>query len=139
MQVKQHKILIVEDEPGLRFSLQLLLQHEGYSVEVAADGEAGLRAVSLHVPDLIISDVMMPGLDGAQMVRALRANLWGCAVPVIFYTNHPCAKLRTAPDLQPALCLPKDETPLQTLFEAIREKIGRAELPSGSLDPIVAE
>ena len=80
------KILIVDDEePTRRALVRILGANSNYSVTVASDGVEGLELAKLDPPDLIVSDVTMPGLDGLKMVDAIRDAL-GRKVPVIFLT-----------------------------------------------------
>jgi two-component system, OmpR family, alkaline phosphatase synthesis response regulator PhoP len=66
------KILVVDDEPSITNLVSAYLKPEGYDVYVAADGNAGLKAVRAFKPDLIILDVMLPGMDGIEMLSRLR-------------------------------------------------------------------
>jgi len=68
------RILIVDDEPNIVVSLQFLMQREGYQVEVAADGEAALVAMAERTPALVVLDVMLPGLNGFEVCRLVRAD-----------------------------------------------------------------
>lgn len=68
------KILIIEDEKLLADSLKQLLEGKGFQVEVAYDGETGEEYAELGIYDLLILDVMMPGLDGYQVARQVRAK-----------------------------------------------------------------
>jgi DNA-binding response OmpR family regulator len=68
-------ILIIEDDITLQETLAYNLQREGYTVNVASDGPAGVEAARLHRPNLIILDVMLPGLDGLSACRILRREL----------------------------------------------------------------
>jgi DNA-binding response OmpR family regulator len=70
----QNTILIVEDEQGLRTLLTDVCEGEGYRVRTASDGEGALRHVRDARPDLVLSIVQMPKLDGLAMARALRAD-----------------------------------------------------------------
>jgi len=70
----QTRILVVDDEQGIRDFVALGLRHEGYDVRVAADGHAGLRAVDDFRPHLVIVDLMMPRLDGWEVCRALSGD-----------------------------------------------------------------
>ena len=66
------KILLVDDEPNIIMALEFLLDEEGYSVEKAHDGQTALTKAMEFIPDLIILDVMMPGLDGFSVAKEIR-------------------------------------------------------------------
>jgi two-component system, OmpR family, alkaline phosphatase synthesis response regulator PhoP len=76
-----HRILIIEDNPDLAFGLRNNLEIEGYTIEVAEDGNKGLMRARASEPDLIILDLMMPGLDGYRVLRTLREE--GYTTPVL--------------------------------------------------------
>ena len=78
------KILIIEDEELLAKSVAAMLRARGYEVELAFDGDTGLQYAKLGVYDLVILDVMMPGLNGYQVARQLRSD--HCAVPILMLT-----------------------------------------------------
>ena len=78
------KILIIEDEVLLANSLKTLLESKGFQVEAVYDGESGAEYALLGVYDLLILDVMMPGLDGYQVARKVRASR--CATPILMLT-----------------------------------------------------
>ena len=78
------KILIVEDERLLADSLKTLLEKKGFQVETAYDGQSGAECAGLGVYDLLILDVMMPGLDGFALARRVRAQR--CGVPILMLT-----------------------------------------------------
>ncbi|MCI8303179.1 MAG: response regulator transcription factor [Lawsonibacter sp.] len=78
------KILVVEDEKLLAQSLRTLLEGRGFQVETVYDGETGRDYALLGVYDLLILDVMMPGLNGFQVARQVRASR--CAVPILMLT-----------------------------------------------------
>jgi DNA-binding response OmpR family regulator len=75
------RILVIEDDPSIILGLRMNLEAEGYAVEVADDGEAGLNQARLGEADLIILDVMLPKLNGFEVLRQLRAE--GFHVPTI--------------------------------------------------------
>ncbi|HEX8709239.1 MAG TPA: diguanylate cyclase [Pyrinomonadaceae bacterium] len=79
-------VLVVDDEPDKRTLLTVALQMAGYEVRAANDGEAGLAAVESYQPDLIITDVMMPKMDGYELARRVRANPQTRFVPIIIQT-----------------------------------------------------
>jgi two-component system alkaline phosphatase synthesis response regulator PhoP len=66
------KILVVDDEPSITKLVGAYLKQEGYEVHTAADGDAGLKAARAFKPDLIILDVMLPGIDGIEVLTRLR-------------------------------------------------------------------
>ena len=68
------RILIVEDNDDLAFGLRNNLELEGYEVEVRCDGPSGLERLAEHEPDLLVLDLMLPGLDGLEVLRQLRAR-----------------------------------------------------------------
>ncbi|RPJ03798.1 MAG: response regulator, partial [Deltaproteobacteria bacterium] len=68
------KILIVEDDANSRTYLERALKSQGYSVESAANGVAGLERVKQSRPDLIISDIMMPEMDGFELCRRVKTD-----------------------------------------------------------------
>jgi diguanylate cyclase (GGDEF)-like protein len=77
------KILIAEDEPSLRENLQWMLEMEGYTVLAACDGRDALAQAGESLPDLVITDVMMPHLDGYGLVKALREQESTATTPII--------------------------------------------------------
>ena len=78
------KILVVEDEKLLADTIQALLEAKGFQVEAVYDGISGAEYAQLGVYDLLILDVMMPGLDGYQVARQVRAHR--CATPILMLT-----------------------------------------------------
>ena len=80
------RILVIEDRPPDRLYLTTLLRYRDYAVFEAANGDEGLALAAAQRPDLVISDVLMPVMDGYQFVRRFRQTSAGADVPVIFYT-----------------------------------------------------
>lgn len=78
------KILLIEDERLLAQSIQDLLTAKGFQVETVYDGETGVEYAMLGIYDLLIIDVMIPGLNGYQVTRQVRANR--CAMPILMLT-----------------------------------------------------
>lgn len=78
------KILIIEDEKLLADSVQTLLTQKGFEVEVAYDGETGEEYAELGIYDLLILDVMMPGMNGYEVARKVRAKK--CGTPILMLT-----------------------------------------------------
>ncbi|MDO8466085.1 MAG: response regulator [Gallionella sp.] len=82
----QATILVVDDD---EFNLKLLkkqLDLEGYAVRTASSGEKALAAVAEQLPDLILLDVMMPGIDGFEVTRRLKADARSSSIPIIMVT-----------------------------------------------------
>jgi len=77
------KILVVEDEPSLQETLAYNLNRQGYSVETIGDGIAALEAARRSQPDLIVLDIMLPGLDGFEVCRIIRQEM---NVPILMLT-----------------------------------------------------
>jgi len=84
VQQQQGNILIVEDNPDLAYGLRTGLEIEGYEVAVAEDGETGLARAKQWLPDLVILDLMLPGMDGYRVLRSLRDD--GLEMPVLILT-----------------------------------------------------
>jgi two-component system OmpR family response regulator len=82
--VSEARLLVVDDEPNIRELLAASLRYAGFDVVVAADGAEALRAAAEYDPDLVLLDVMMPGVDGFEVVRRMRSE--GRDVPVLFLT-----------------------------------------------------
>ncbi|MFV0373244.1 response regulator [Microbacterium sp.] len=77
------RVLIVEDEPDLADPLAYLLRREGFDVEIAEDGPAALTAVGHQAPDIVLLDLMLPGMPGTEVCRVIRST---SSVPIIMVT-----------------------------------------------------
>ncbi|KAM3092257.1 PleD family two-component system response regulator [Phormidesmis sp. 146-12] len=80
-----YRILIVDDVADNLFLLQTVLETEGYLVESATDGTSALNQFQASPPDLVLLDIMMPGLNGYQIAQRIRQSSW---VPIVFMTAH---------------------------------------------------
>src|SRR2546430_16099343 len=80
------RILLIEDEHALTDVLSYNLEREGYEVQVAHDGQEGLRKAQMQLPDVILLDLMLPGLDGLEVCRELRAGERTRHVPILMLT-----------------------------------------------------
>jgi two-component system response regulator MprA len=87
-------LLLVDDDAPIRRMLTRTLTAEGYAVEAAADGGAALAAVERNLPDAIVLDVTMPGMDGLAVTRRLRAK--GLRVPILLLTARDAVHERIA-------------------------------------------
>ena len=80
------RLLVVDDDPGLLLAVSDTLRTEGYDVATARRGADAMIRVAETLPDLIISDIRMPGMDGYQLVRNIRSNARTRLVPIVFLT-----------------------------------------------------
>ena len=83
---KQERIVVIEDEADILEVLQYNLTREGYRVATSRDGEEGLAAVRRENPDLVLLDLMLPGLDGVEICRRLKADPTTASIPVVMVT-----------------------------------------------------
>ena len=80
-------LLVVDDDPAIREGLEELFRYQGYHVLTAVDGEAGLRAVRAERPDLMVLDVVMPGLDGFRVATQIKNDPTLTRMPIILYSG----------------------------------------------------
>jgi two-component system response regulator MprA len=86
-------ILLVDDDPKILSVLGRGLRFEGYAVQLAADGEEALRSARVEQPDLVVLDLMLPGIDGLEVCRRLR---WGINAPILMLTARDSVPDRIA-------------------------------------------
>ena len=82
------RILVVEDEEDNRRIVRDLLTSVGYEIIEAVTGEEGVEAAETHVPDLILMDIQLPGLDGYEATRRIKANPTLRHIPIIVVTSY---------------------------------------------------
>lgn len=87
----RQKILVIEDNQAVCQVLREKLTEEGFDVKIATNGEDGLNELKKSLPDLVMLDIIMPKLDGAQMLKLLKDNANVKEVPVLVVTNIPQA------------------------------------------------
>jgi len=88
MKDSKKTILIVEDSPVQALTLQLLLQRHGVNILRAANGQAGVEMARKNMPELILLDVEMPGMNGLEVCRKLRDDSGTAKIPIILLTAH---------------------------------------------------
>jgi two-component system cell cycle response regulator DivK len=123
------KILLVEDDEMNRDMLSRRLERRGYEVVIAVDGGQGLRLAQSEAPDLILMDMSLPGLDGWQAARQLKAVPATQAIPILALTAHAMAG-----DREKALeagCADYDTKPIEfpRLLGKIRALLAQEETP----------
>lgn len=82
----EKRVLVIEDEPNISEALRFILTREGWQVEVSADGHAMLGQMQADPPDLVILDLMLPGLSGFDILKTLRAIELTRELPVLMLT-----------------------------------------------------
>ena len=110
-------ILLVEDEFGIAAALALLLEDEGYRVISAANGREALARLIDTVPDLVVTDLMMPLMDGAALGQALKANPSWQGIPIVMMSAVPETTLRQQFDGYTVFL--RKPFPIPTLFEQL--------------------
>ena len=80
------KVLIAEDEEPIVECLSFLTEKEGYDVRVATDGQTAISMIARDAPDMVLLDVMMPGCDGFEVVRAVRSDANTKLIPIMMLT-----------------------------------------------------
>jgi len=84
--LKPHKVVVIEDEVDILENLRFNLEREGFEVVCAADGAQGLDAVRREKPDLVLLDLLLPGLDGTEVCRTLKSDPTTRNIPIIMVT-----------------------------------------------------
>jgi CheY-like chemotaxis protein len=82
--MKMTKLLLVEDEPALRETLKEILELNDFEVAVASSGLEALEAINARIPDLIVSDIMMPGITGFDLIKKVHEQPKLAEIPFIF-------------------------------------------------------
>lgn len=122
------KILVVDDDPNLLLLLSELLQLQGYEVETAGSGYLALTMLKVTIPDLLISDVAMPGLDGYGLVEQLRNHPRFARMPILFVSALCSGVDRQAGLSQGAdayLCKPFEPEALLSTVEKLLRNVPR--------------
>jgi len=81
------KIAIIEDDPVISQMYRMKFEADGFEVELANNGERGVALVETFQPDMILMDLQMPEMNGAEALAIIRKNEWGKDIPVIILTN----------------------------------------------------
>ena len=94
------RVLCIEDDPGMRLSVRVMLEIEGYEVEEANDGKEGVEQALKVLPDFIVCDIRMPGLDGFETLEEIRKHEATAHIPFVFLTGEdPRTHLRKGMNL----------------------------------------
>ncbi len=125
LDMAKQKILLIEDEANVSLVLKTALEHEGYDVTAALDGEEGLRLALSGHPDLILVDLLLPKMGGMDMIRALRRDeTWGKDAEVFVLTNiNDMATFETAIHQGAYRYIIKGDTPLAGVVAKIKTRL----------------
>lgn len=115
------QVLIVDDEPDIAIILGELLGDEGLDVRVVHDGREALEALAVQLPDLLITDLMMPRMDGHALIRELRSNAKFRHIPIVVMSAGALDKSQLAPDI---LFVPKPFE-LTDMLDRVSELLGK--------------
>ena len=119
------KILFIEDESALQKTLSDYLKKEGYEVISALDGESGLRLAQTQKPDLILLDLILPKMDGFEVLRKLMENPETKEIPVIILTNlERMEDIGRALELGAKTYLVKANYTLKEVTEKVKQTLG---------------
>jgi CheY-like chemotaxis protein len=130
--MNSQRILIIDDEAPLRYLLERQLCRVGFGVLEAVDGFAGISAALAHAPDLIILDLMMPGIDGFETFRRLRGDLRTADIPVVFLSGSVNGEMRRrafAMGAADVLAKPHEVNDVVTVVEGILRRRAAASEP----------
>jgi len=119
------KVLCVDDDHGQRLLLTFFLERQGLDVRSAADGEEGVAIAREWMPDLILMDLMMPGMDGFQATEILRADPHTAHIPILALTAYGEEKIQAR-----AKAIGMDDFVLKTILPADLSDVVRKHLPS---------
>jgi DNA-binding response OmpR family regulator len=118
------KVAIIEDDQAISQMYRIKFEAEGYEVETAANGKLGLQLAETMKPDIILLDLMMPEMNGDEMLKKMRATVWGKNVKVIILTNM--GEQEIPPEVKElgvsAVILKADMTPKQ-VAEVVKEQL----------------
>lgn len=119
-----HKIAIVEDDPAISQMYRFKFEAEGFTVETAENGKLGLELCKNMKPDIILLDLMMPEMNGDEMLAEMRKTPWGKDIKVVILTNK--GEQEIPPEVKTlgvsAVILKADMTPRQ-VAELVQEKL----------------
>jgi DNA-binding response OmpR family regulator len=116
-----HKILVVDDEHSLVNLCLLIFEQAGYKVRGAFSGKQALKMVDEEIPDLILLDVMMPGMDGIEVCRKIRALIPAQRPYILMYTADDCQQTKNESYNAGATDFISKEVPIFDLPEKVKD------------------
>jgi CheY-like chemotaxis protein len=115
-------VLIVEDADATRALIELVLHRYGGTIEGCADGRSGLHRAQTWLPDLVILDIALPGMDGWAVLEAMRSDPATASIPVVITTAHAAPELRERARRQGAaavICKPFAPAEMRAVVEPL--------------------
>lgn len=120
------KVLIIDDDPSMQSLYQRVFSLESFAVEVASGGTIGLEKAHTFSPDIILLDMMMPQVNGLEVLEKLKADPATSAIPVIVMSNYSELNITTrAIQLGANQYIVKSDTDPSAVVEMVREVIGQ--------------
>lgn len=121
----EKKILIIEDEESILQAMIDKFSRQGFEVIKAVNGQDGLSSALTEHPDLILLDLLLPIMDGIDLLKKLRADKWGKSVPVIVLTNlSEARKVSEVVDIGIDDFLIKTDWKLEDLVKKVEKRLG---------------
>ncbi|MBI2573978.1 MAG: response regulator [Candidatus Wildermuthbacteria bacterium] len=121
------KILVIEDESALQKTIGDALGQEGYEIVAALDGEIGSRLAQEKIPDLILLDLILPKLNGFDVLKSLKENQATAGIPVIVLTNlEGMGDIQKALDLGATTYLVKSNYSLEDIITKVTATLSNA-------------
>lgn len=127
MTIKKKHILIIEDEVNLLNALSKKLEANSYEIHTAKNGAKGLEQALKHKPDLILLDILMPKMNGLEMIKKLREDDWGKNAPVIIISNlspDNTEIIQNVIEFKPIHYIVKSDWSLNEIIDKINELLG---------------
>jgi CheY-like chemotaxis protein len=123
-------LLIVEDDEVFIKALQIKFEKENYEVLIGKDGFEGLSIALDKHPDIILLDIIMPKMDGMEMLKKLREDPWGKSTPVVIMTNIGAdsnQQINNVIATNPSYYLIKSNTDIEEVVEKVKELLNKKE------------
>lgn len=118
------RLLLIEDDRFLRKAAEVMLRKQGFQVQTAPDGEAGIQAATEQLPDVILCDLIMPKMQGFQVIEHLKQDARTAAIPVIVMSNlGQESDVRRAMAAGAVAYVVKSNVALQELAEKVRSVV----------------
>jgi DNA-binding response OmpR family regulator len=123
--MEKRKVLIADDDNDLRGMTKEFFESENFDVIEASNGEDALRLALEEKPDLILTDIIMPKMDGVELMQKVREDEWGKNVPIIALSNVDTSEgIAKAMDSNVTTYLVKNNWKLEEIVEKVKEKLG---------------